>query len=111
MAGGEVWEDKGELCPLCLENRARLVMMYCGVEAAASGAVGIIGVDDPKGHHSRVGWGEALSAAHARAASSATVVYCPVVRTPLFLALAFVAIPVGCESRRKPKLSIGARLK
>jgi len=25
----EVWEDAGELCPLCLENRARLVMMYC----------------------------------------------------------------------------------
>lgn len=26
---GEVWEDAGQLCPLCLENRARLVMMYC----------------------------------------------------------------------------------
>jgi hypothetical protein len=26
---GEVWNDAGELCPLCLENRARLVMMYC----------------------------------------------------------------------------------
>jgi hypothetical protein len=26
---GEVWDDAGELCPLCLENRARLVMMYC----------------------------------------------------------------------------------
>jgi hypothetical protein len=26
---GEVWHDAGELCPLCLENRARLVMMYC----------------------------------------------------------------------------------
>ncbi len=25
---GEVWHDAGELCPLCLENRARLVMMY-----------------------------------------------------------------------------------
>jgi len=25
---GEVWEDAGELCPLCLENRTRLVMMY-----------------------------------------------------------------------------------
>ena len=25
---GEVWKDGGELCPLCLENRARLVMMY-----------------------------------------------------------------------------------
>ena len=25
----EVWDDAGELCPLCLENRARLVMMYC----------------------------------------------------------------------------------
>ncbi|MBK5277200.1 MAG: hypothetical protein JJE30_19395 [Desulfuromonadales bacterium] len=24
----EVWQDAGELCPLCLENRARLVMMY-----------------------------------------------------------------------------------
>ncbi|OGR29597.1 MAG: hypothetical protein A2X83_01570 [Desulfuromonadales bacterium GWD2_54_10] len=26
---GEVWQDAGELCVLCLENRARLVMMYC----------------------------------------------------------------------------------
>lgn len=26
---GEVWNDAGELCPLCLENRARLAMMYC----------------------------------------------------------------------------------
>jgi hypothetical protein len=25
---GEVWQDAGELCPQCLENRARLVMMY-----------------------------------------------------------------------------------
>jgi hypothetical protein len=25
----EVWEDAGELCPLCLENRAKLAMMYC----------------------------------------------------------------------------------
>ena len=25
----EVWDDAGELCPLCLENRARLVLMYC----------------------------------------------------------------------------------
>lgn len=25
---GEVWKDAGELCPLCLENRAKLVMMY-----------------------------------------------------------------------------------
>lgn len=25
---GEVWNDAGELCPCCLENRARLVMMY-----------------------------------------------------------------------------------
>ena len=25
---GEVWKDAGELCNLCLENRARLVMMY-----------------------------------------------------------------------------------
>jgi hypothetical protein len=24
----EVWQDSGELCQLCLENRARLVMMY-----------------------------------------------------------------------------------
>ena len=26
---GEVWKDQGELCHQCLENRARLVMMYC----------------------------------------------------------------------------------
>jgi hypothetical protein len=26
---GEVWDDAGQLCQLCLENRARLVMMYC----------------------------------------------------------------------------------
>ena len=25
---GEGWKDAGELCPICLENRARLVMMY-----------------------------------------------------------------------------------
>lgn len=25
---GEVWRDAGELCPSCLENRARLAMMY-----------------------------------------------------------------------------------
>ena len=25
---GEVWGDSGELCPCCLENRARLAMMY-----------------------------------------------------------------------------------
>ncbi|HIJ81155.1 MAG TPA: hypothetical protein HPP76_05555 [Desulfuromonadales bacterium] len=25
---GEVWHDEGDLCPLCLENRARLAMMY-----------------------------------------------------------------------------------
>jgi hypothetical protein len=25
---GEVWQDAGKLCPQCLENRARLVMMY-----------------------------------------------------------------------------------
>lgn len=25
----EVWKDQGELCPLCLESRAQLVMMYC----------------------------------------------------------------------------------
>jgi hypothetical protein len=25
---GEVWQDAGKLCPLCLENRTRLVMMY-----------------------------------------------------------------------------------
>ncbi|MBI1919961.1 MAG: hypothetical protein HYS23_02660 [Geobacter sp.] len=24
----EVWNDPGELCPQCLENRARLAMMY-----------------------------------------------------------------------------------
>ena len=24
----EVWQDSGELCPQCLENRARLAMMY-----------------------------------------------------------------------------------
>lgn len=24
----EIWQDAGELCPRCLENRARLVMMY-----------------------------------------------------------------------------------
>ena len=24
----EVWQDGGELCPQCLENRARLAMMY-----------------------------------------------------------------------------------
>ncbi|KAF0220834.1 MAG: hypothetical protein FD174_831 [Geobacteraceae bacterium] len=25
---GEVWNDAGELCRQCLENRARLAMMY-----------------------------------------------------------------------------------
>lgn len=25
---GEVWDDAGQLCQQCLENRARLVMMY-----------------------------------------------------------------------------------
>lgn len=25
---GEVWQDAGELCSQCLENRARLAMMY-----------------------------------------------------------------------------------
>ncbi len=25
---GEVWEDAGQLCPQCLESRARLAMMY-----------------------------------------------------------------------------------
>jgi hypothetical protein len=25
---GEIWKDSGELCQICLENRARLVMMY-----------------------------------------------------------------------------------
>lgn len=25
---GEVWNDAGELCPRCLENRGRLAMMY-----------------------------------------------------------------------------------
>ena len=24
----EHWKDKGELCPQCLENRAKLAMMY-----------------------------------------------------------------------------------
>ncbi len=24
----EVWRDAGKLCPRCLENRARLAMMY-----------------------------------------------------------------------------------
>ncbi|RNC67666.1 MAG: hypothetical protein ED859_13415 [Desulfuromonadales bacterium] len=24
----EVWKDAGTLCPLCLENRAKLAMMY-----------------------------------------------------------------------------------
>jgi hypothetical protein len=31
-AGGwmaaEIWQDKGDLCPQCLENRAKLAMMY-----------------------------------------------------------------------------------
>ena len=26
---GEHWKDAGELCLSCLENRARLSMMYC----------------------------------------------------------------------------------
>jgi len=26
---GELWQDAGELCRSCLENRARLAMMYC----------------------------------------------------------------------------------
>jgi hypothetical protein len=25
----EIWKDAGELCQFCLENRARLSMMYC----------------------------------------------------------------------------------
>jgi hypothetical protein len=25
----EMWQDAGELCQRCLENRARLSMMYC----------------------------------------------------------------------------------
>ncbi|HBG06815.1 MAG: hypothetical protein A2075_10905 [Geobacteraceae bacterium GWC2_58_44] len=25
----EMWKDAGELCQSCLENRARLSMMYC----------------------------------------------------------------------------------
>jgi hypothetical protein len=25
----ELWKDAGELCQSCLENRARLSMMYC----------------------------------------------------------------------------------
>jgi hypothetical protein len=24
----EVWQDAGELCPTCLENRGKLAMMY-----------------------------------------------------------------------------------
>jgi hypothetical protein len=24
----EIWQDAGELCPRCLENRAHLAMMY-----------------------------------------------------------------------------------
>jgi hypothetical protein len=24
----EIWQDSGQLCPQCLENRARLAMMY-----------------------------------------------------------------------------------
>ncbi len=24
----EIWQDSGELCPRCLENRAHLAMMY-----------------------------------------------------------------------------------
>jgi DNA-directed RNA polymerase subunit RPC12/RpoP len=24
----EIWKDSGEICPQCLENRARLAMMY-----------------------------------------------------------------------------------
>lgn len=24
----EFWKDRGELCPQCLENRAKLAMMY-----------------------------------------------------------------------------------
>lgn len=24
----EIWQDAGGLCPVCLENRANLVMMY-----------------------------------------------------------------------------------
>lgn len=24
----EIWRDAGEICPQCLENRARLAMMY-----------------------------------------------------------------------------------
>ena len=26
---GEFWQDAGQLCPRCLENRAKLAMMYC----------------------------------------------------------------------------------
>lgn len=26
---GEIWQDAGQLCSSCLENRARLAMMYC----------------------------------------------------------------------------------
>lgn len=25
----EVWQDDGAICPQCLENRARLALMYC----------------------------------------------------------------------------------
>ena len=25
----EVWQDAGAICPQCLDNRARLAMMYC----------------------------------------------------------------------------------
>ena len=25
----EVWNDAGQLCPVCLEIRTKLVMMYC----------------------------------------------------------------------------------
>ena len=25
----EIWGDLDELCPLCLENRGKLAMMYC----------------------------------------------------------------------------------
>ena len=26
---GETYNDRGQLCPLCLANRGRLTMMYC----------------------------------------------------------------------------------
>lgn len=25
----EIWQDSGDLCPNCLESRAKLALMYC----------------------------------------------------------------------------------